>query len=85
MRADVDEHAVADQQPRAAVVQLDLERPRGHEPARAHDQLGAARLVVVQMRGDLAVDHVALQFTDRSHVDLNRPRPRAVLRTVAHQ
>jgi len=85
VRADVDEHAVADQQPRAAVVQLDLECPRGHEPARAHDQLGAARLVVVQMRGDLAVDHVALQLTDRSHVDLNRPRPRAVLRTVAHQ
>ncbi len=85
VRADVDEHAVADQEPRAAVVQLDLERLRGHEPAGAHDQLGAARLVVVQMRGDLVVDHAALPAANRRHVDLDSPRLRAVLGAVANQ
>src|SRR5690349_23411153 len=85
VRADVDEHAVAVQHPRAAVVQLDLERLRGHEPTRAHDQLGAARLVVLQVRSDLTVDHGALPVTDRGHVDLDTPRLRTVLGAMAHE
>ena len=71
--------------PTRSRVQLDLERLRGHEPAGAHDQLGAARLVVVQMRGDLVVDHAALPAANRRHVDLDSPRLRAVLGAVANQ
>src|SRR5262249_51376043 len=69
VRADVDEYAVADQHPPAAVVQLHLERLRAHEPTRAHDELGAARLEVVQLPGDLVVDHFALAVADRRHVE----------------
>jgi hypothetical protein len=71
VRADVDEHPVADQHPHVAAVQLDLERLRGHEPARAHDELGAARLIVLQVRGDLVVDHATLAIADGRHVDRN--------------
>src|SRR5262249_17877103 len=85
VRADVDEYAVADQRPPAAVVQLHLERLRAHEPTRAHDELGAARLEAVQLPGDLVVDHVALAVADRRHVDLDTTRPRAELGAVAHQ
>src|SRR5262249_6842782 len=85
VRAHVDEHAVADKHPRAAVVQMDLERLRGHEPAGAHDQLGTTRLEVAQVRVNLLIDHGTLSITNGCHIDGDTPRLRAVLGAVAHQ
>src|SRR5262245_66340000 len=84
VRADVDEHAVACQYPRAAVVQLDLERLRGHESAGAHDQLCTTRLEVAQMRGNVLVDHSPLTVTNHRHVDRDPTRLDAVLDAMAH-
>src|SRR5262249_14342956 len=85
VRADVDEHPVADQHARVSVVQLDLERLRGHEPARAHDELGAARLIVLQVRVDLVVGHATLDIAHGPNVARNRPRLRADLGTMTHE
>ena len=37
-----------------------------------HDQFGAARLIVLQMRGDERGDHLALALANLRHVDLDR-------------
>src|SRR5262249_37334374 len=85
VRADVDEPVVTGHASRPAVVHLHLERPRGYEAARAHDQLGAALLVVAQVRGDQSVDHVALASAHRRHVDRDGTGHRAEVCGVAHQ
>ena len=68
VRSEVEENLVARQHPRAAVVQVHLERFRRHKTPGPHDQFGAACLVVPQMQGDLAVDHVALALANLRHV-----------------
>src|SRR5262245_60938560 len=83
--ADVDEHPIADQHARAAIVEAHLQRLRGHEPARTHDELHAALGVIPKMRGDLRMDHLALALTYRHHVDCDASRLRAVLGAAAHQ
>ena len=55
VRSEVEENLVARQHARAAVIQVHLERLRRHEAPAPHDQFGAARLVVLQMQGDLAL------------------------------
>src|SRR5262249_15879674 len=52
----------------AAVVEINLECFWRHEASVAHDQLGASRLVIVQVRVDLALNHIALAFDDGRHV-----------------
>ena len=80
--SDVEEHLVACQHTCPAVIQAHLERSRRHEAPGAHDQLGAARLVVLQVPGDLGLDHVALSLANGRHVDrdgpADRPEPRGV-------
>src|SRR5439155_3205521 len=49
--ADIEEDLVGRQHARPAVVEAHLERFRRHEMPRPHDQLGAAVLVVPQVRG----------------------------------
>src|SRR5881396_3052528 len=49
---------------------------------RPHDQLGTAVLVVPQVRGNLAVDHVALALANLHHVDRHATGLRAELRGV---
>jgi hypothetical protein len=56
----IEEDPVAGQDTGAAVVQPYLERLLGDEAPGAHDQFGPARLVVVQVQADQAVDHVVL-------------------------
>ena len=85
VRSDVDEHLVARQHAGPAVIQAHLECARGHEPPGSHDQVGAARLVVLQMVGNLGVDHVALALANRRHVDRDVTGHRTELRSVAHQ
>ena len=57
----------------------------GHKPPSPQDQFGAAGLVVLQMQGNLAVNHVALALAHRRHVDRDRTGHRAELRGVARQ
>src|SRR5262249_56002234 len=50
MRSDIDEYAIARQHARSAVIEMHLERFRRDEVSVSHDQLAAARLVIVQIR-----------------------------------
>ena len=70
---DVEEDFVARQRARPAVIQAHLERLRRHKAPASHDQLGAARLIVLQMRSDQRFDHFALALTHLCHVDLEGP------------
>ena len=85
VRSDVEENLLARQHARPAVIEAHLERLRRHKTPCPHDQFGAARLVVLQVRGNLALDHVALALADRRHVDGDGTDHRAELRGVAHQ
>lgn len=60
MRPDVEEHPVTCRHPRPSVVEMHLECFRRHKTSGPHDELRAARLAVLQMPGDHAVNHVAL-------------------------
>ncbi len=64
----VDEHAIGRQHAGAAA-RGHLEGPGRDEPSRAHDQLGTARPVAIQVLGDLRLDHVALALPHARHVD----------------
>ena len=85
VRSEVEENLVARQHPRAAVIQVHLERFRCHETPGPHDQFGAARLVVLQMRGDFAFNHVALALANLRHVGRDGTGRRAELRCVMRQ
>ena len=65
----IDEHLVAGQHARAAIVQADLKSFRCGEATLAYDQFGAARRVVAQVKGDEVFHHGALALADRDHVD----------------
>src|SRR5262249_35480983 len=67
-RPDVDEDLRAGEYARATVIEMLLERFRRHKAPVTHDQLRAGRLEIVQMRSDLAADHVALALDDARHV-----------------
>ena len=82
VRSQVDEDPGPRQRPRPAVVQTHFERIRRNEAPTAHDQFGAAFLIVLQMRGDLRFDHVALARNNLRHVDLDGARCRPELRSV---
>src|SRR5262249_48662440 len=84
-RSDVDETLRAGQYARAAIIEMYLERFRRHKAPVTHDQLGAGRLVIVQMRSDLAADHVALALNNARHVGRDRTGHHAELRTVTRQ
>ena len=85
MRSDIDEHAIAGQHARSAVIEMHLERFRCDKAAASHDQLGAGRLVIMQMRVDLALDHVALALDDRRHIGGDRAGHHAEPGTRARQ
>ena len=51
----------------------------------AHDQFSTARLVVLQVRRNLTLHHLALAPTDRCHIDRDGTRHRAELRSMARQ
>jgi hypothetical protein len=55
MDAQVQEHLVAGEEARAAIVELNFDHLGRDETSASYDQLGAARLVVAKMQFDLAV------------------------------
>ena len=67
MRPEIENHAIAAQHARASLVQAHLDGLRRGAPTRTHDQLGAARLVLVEVHR--AEDHVALARQHSLHVD----------------
>ena len=83
MRSHIDENLGPGQRARPAVVQAHLEGFRPQEAPRSHDQFGAAFLVVLQMRRDEPVDHVALALANLRHVDLDRAGHHAELGAVS--
>jgi hypothetical protein len=54
MRADVDDDLVAAEHTRAAVVQANFDGLRPYEAPATHDQRGAAGLIGVEVKRDLA-------------------------------
>jgi hypothetical protein len=85
MRSNVEEDLGASQRPRPSVIEADLDSLRRDEAPSPHDQIGAALLVVLQMRSDLRFDHFALALANRRHVDLDGTGDRAELCGVARQ
>src|SRR5262249_32300407 len=85
MRSDIDEYAIARQHARSAVIEMHLERFRRDEVSVSHDQLGAGRLVIVQMRLDFALDHVALTLDDGRRVGGDGGGYHAEASTLARQ
>jgi hypothetical protein len=58
MRSEIESHAITGEHAGTAVVQFDLDGFRRNEAARAHDQLGAAGLVAVEVHGDRRASQV---------------------------
>src|SRR5262249_32824382 len=84
-RSDVDENLRAGEYARPAIIESHLQRVRRHEAPVTNDQLGTGRLVIVQMRSDLAADHVALALNYGRHVGGHGTGHHAELRTVTRQ
>ena len=85
MRSDIENHALARQDPCAAAIEADFDGLRCNEPAGAHDQLGPARLVIIEMHGDQAIDHLSLARQHLRHVDDGGTRHHPELVCMAHQ
>src|SRR5437899_2084114 len=85
MCPEIESHAIAGQHARTAVVQTHLDGLGRDEPARAHDQLGAAGLVIVEVHGDQAVDHIALARQHLLHVGGGGTRHRSEPIRVVNQ
>jgi hypothetical protein len=86
VRSDIEKNLVAGQHTRPAVIQADLERFWHHKAPSPHDQFGAGRLVVPQMQGNLAVDHIPLALANLRHVGRDRTGDhRAELRGMLRQ
>jgi hypothetical protein len=85
VRADIEDHLIAGEQARAAVVQGDLDGLWAGKATAAHDQFGAAALVGTEVECDLAIDHVLLAAAHLAHVDLDTRRQRTELRGVLYQ
>ncbi len=83
--SDIDEDLIAHQRAGATLIQQHLDGFRRHEPPFSHDQFGTARLVCLQVEGNLAVDHLALALAHPCHVGCHGTRHRAELRGVMRQ
>src|SRR5258708_12883964 len=68
VRSNVEENLVARQLACPAVIQAHLERFGCHKTPSPHDQFGAARLVLLEMEINFAVNHVALALANLCHV-----------------
>ena len=68
-RARIDDDILAAKRARPAVGQLNLDGLGGDETPRTHNQFRAALPVMVEMDVDKVLDHLALAFAHRRHVD----------------
>ena len=66
--ANIEKDPLARQFARAPAVQTDLNGFWCDEAPLAHDQLGAARFVAIQVHGDKAIDHLSLPLDDLRHI-----------------
>ena len=69
MRSDVEENLVGRQLTGASVVQTYFKGFRRDKMSGANDELGAARLVDLQVLGNLTLDHLALAPANHCHID----------------
>ena len=72
-------------QARPTVIQLHLKGFRRHETPFPHDQLGATRLVALQVHLDEAFDHGTLALPNFGHIDRDGTRRHPELRGMMHQ
>src|SRR5262249_52372824 len=79
----VDEPLVARQHARATAIEAHFERLRFHKTPIAQDQFGSACFVVLQMRGNLALNHVAFALANLGHINPDGSGHGAELRTIA--
>ncbi len=68
-RSRVDDDILAAKGARSAIIQFRLDRLGPHEMPRGHHQFRAAFLVEIEMSINEVLDHLALAFAHRSHVD----------------
>jgi len=68
VRPEIENDAIPGQHARTAVVQIHLDGLGRSEATDTHDQLGAARLVGVEVHGDRAIDHVTFARQHSLHV-----------------
>src|SRR4029077_2060489 len=85
VRSDVEENLMARQHARTTIIQAHLEGFGCHKTPSPQDQFGSARLVVLQMRGNLAVDHVAFALANLGHINPDGSSHGAEVRTIARQ
>ena len=69
MRSDIEKDLVGREHARSSVIQDHFERFRRYETPVAHDQFGTARFVILQVLGNLPLNHLALAPANRRHVD----------------
>src|ERR1700756_4344816 len=68
VRSDIEENLVTRQHARPAVIEAHLKRFRSDKAPSPHDQLATGCLVLVQMKANLALDHVAFALANLCHV-----------------
>src|SRR6516225_939881 len=85
MRPDVKENLISRQHARPVVVESHFDGFRRHKTAAAHDQFGAACLVVLQVLRNLTLHHRALALAYDRHIDGDGTGHGPVLHAVARR
>ena len=85
MCSDIKKHFVACQHPCPSLVQDDLDGFRRYETPASHDQFSATRRILLQVRRNLTLHHLALAPTDRCHIDGDGPGHHSVVGTVTRK
>jgi hypothetical protein len=83
--SDIKKHFVACQHPCASLVQDDLDGFRRYETPASHDQFSATRRILLQVRRNLTLHHLAFAPTDRCHIDGDGPGHHSVVGTVTRK
>src|SRR5262249_44266748 len=83
--SDIKEDFVASQHTGPSVVQDDFEGFGRYETTAAHDQFSATRLVLLQVRRNLTLYHLAFAPTDRCHIDRDGPGHHSLLSAVTRK
>src|SRR6185295_809484 len=82
---DIKEDFVACQHKGPSVVQDDFQSFGRYETTAAHDQFSATRLVLLQVRRNLTLHHLAFAPTDRCHIDADGTGYYSVLSAVTRK
>src|SRR5215475_10964769 len=85
MCSDIKEDFVACQHTYPSVVQDDFDGFGRYETPIAHDQFSATRLVLLQVRRNLTLHHLAFAPTNRCHINSDGPGHYSVLSAVTRK